>query len=469
MGLFQALESGKRALLSHQLALRTIGQNIANVNTPGYSRQRVRLSASQPLKTGLGLIGSGVQVQDVRQVRDLFLGEQLRKESKSLGRWQFREKIVSQMETMFNEPSETSLRTHLDEFFNSFSQLENAPESNTARNDIVAKAITLSNDFRQLSSQLIALRDSVDRDLGNRVGEVNRLSAEIADLNQQVARMELGGTRANDIRDRRDLLIDNLSALVDVNVVEDKNGAARVYIGSMVLVDGNQQYQIETKTETIQGKQKSSIVLKGTNVVIKNLDGEIRGLVETRDEVIPKYLAQLDELARSIATEVNAVHSTGYGLKSVGAISAPTGNNFFDPASVSAQTFAVDAGVLNDVSLIAASQSGEPGDSSNALALSKMRSQRLLGGGTKTFNDFYGSLVGGVGVDARQSKNFRSNFELIVQQISASKEAVQGVSLDEEMIDLISAQRAYDAAARVITTVDQAFDTVINNMGVVGR
>jgi flagellar hook-associated protein 1 len=469
MGLFQTLEAGKRALLSQQLALSTIGQNIANVNTPGYSRQRVKLTASQPLSTGLGLIGSGVQVQDVRQVRDLFLGAQLRQENKSLGRWQFREKIISQMETMFNEPSETSLRTHLDDLFNSFSQLENAPESNTARTDIIAKAVTLTNDFRQLSAQLNSLRDSVDRDLGNRVGEVNRLSAEIADLNQQVARMELGGNRANDIRDRRDLLIDQLSDLVDVNVIEDTNGAARVYIGSMALVDGNIQYEIATKTETIQGKQKSSIVLKGTDVVIKNLNGELRGLVETRDEVIPNYLNQLDELARTIATEVNKVHSAGFGLKSVGALSAPTGNNFFDPASVSAQTFAVDLGVLNDVSLIAASKSGEPGDASNALELSKMRSQRLLGGGAKTFNEFYGSLVGGVGVEARQAKNFRANFQLVVEQITASKESVQGVSLDEEMTNLIRAQHAYDAAARVITTVDQAFDTVINSMGIVGR
>ncbi len=469
MGLFQTLEAGKRALLSHQLTLSTIGQNIANVNTPGYSRQRVSLAASQPLKTGLGLIGTGVQVQDIRQVRDLFLGDQLRQENKSLGRWQFREKIVSQMETMFNEPGETSLRTHLDDLFNSFAQLENAPESNTARTDIVAKAVTLTNDFRQLSAQLNSLRDSVDRDLGNRVGEVNRLSSEIADLNQQVARMELGGNRANDIRDRRDLLIDKLSDLVDVNVVEDTNGAARVYIGSMALVDGNVQYEIATKTETINGRQKSSIVLKGTDVKIKNLNGEIKGLVETRDEVIPKYINQLDELARTIATEVNKVHSTGFGLKSAGAANAPTGNNFFDPASVSAQTFAVDIGVLNDVSLIAASQSGEPGDASNALALSRMRSTRLLGGGSRTFNEFYGAMVGGVGVETRQAKNFRANFQLVVEQITASKEAVQGVSLDEEMTNLIKAQHAYDAAARVITTVDQAFETVIKTMGIVGR
>jgi len=469
MGLFQTLESGKRALLSHQLSLTTIGQNIANVNTPGYSRQRVRLAASQPLKTGLGLIGSGVQVESVRQVRDMFLGAQLRQENKSLGKWRFKEKIVSQLETMFNEPGDTSLRTHMDDLFNSFSQLENAPESSTARNDVVAKAVTLTSDFHQLSNQLNALRDSVDRDLGNRVGEVNRLSREIAELNQQVARTELDGARANDVRDRRDLLIDQMSDLVDVNVVEDSNGAARVYIGSMAIVDGNQQYEIDTKTDTINGQQKSSIVLKGTDTVIKNLNGEIRGLVETRDEVIPKYLNQLDELARSLVSEVNKIHSAGYGIKAAGAVSAPTGNNFFDPATVNAQTIAVDSNVLNDVSLIAASKSGEIGDASNALDISKMRTLRLMSGGTRTFNEFYGSIVGGVGVEASQSKNFRKNFELVVQQITASKEAVQGVSLDEEMTNLIRAQHAYDAAARVITTADQAFDTVINNMGVVGR
>ncbi|MFQ5607703.1 MAG: flagellar basal body protein, partial [Candidatus Zixiibacteriota bacterium] len=154
--MFQSLETGKRALLTHQLSMSTIGQNISNVDTPGYSRQRAAKTATDPLRTAMGMLGTGVTISNVRQVRALFLGEQYRQESKSLGRWQFKEKILSRVETLFNEPGSESLRSHLDAFFNSFSQLANAPESITNRTDVVSKANTLVSDFHQLDAQLAA-------------------------------------------------------------------------------------------------------------------------------------------------------------------------------------------------------------------------------------------------------------------------------------------------------------------------
>ncbi|HSG99691.1 MAG TPA: flagellar hook-associated protein FlgK [candidate division Zixibacteria bacterium] len=469
MGLFQTLETGKRALLTHQLSLTTIGQNIANVDTPGYTRQRVDISASDPLKTTLGMIGTGVRVNDVSHVRDIFLGAQFRQESKKLGRWNYQEKILSQIEVMFNEPGDDTLRAHLEGFFNAWSQLANAPESTTSRNDIVAKAVTLTNDFGQLSEQLHALKDSVDSDLQVRVEEVNQLSAEIAALNREIVRHEVGGARANDLRDRRDLLIDQMSAYVDVNVIEENDGSARVMIGGMSVVDGHRQLKLETVVENTITGQRSSLVYAGSDVEVKNLNGELRGLVEMRDDVIPRYLAQLDELARTLAREVNNLHAPGYGLQTGGSVTSPTGELFFDVSSVSAQTIKVSERILNDVSLIAASASGEPGDASVALQMSQLRSLKTMAGGSLTFHEFYGSLVGGVGVEAKQAKQFKVNQELVVQQVDNAREQVQGVSLDEEMTHLIRAQHAYDAAARVITTIDQAFETVIHGMGIVGR
>lgn len=469
MGLFESLESGKRALLTHQLTLTTIGQNIANVDTPGYTRQKVYTSASMPLKTTLGMVGTGVQVNNVKHVRDLFLGDQLREESKFLGRWNYKEKILSQIEKMFNEPGDESLRSHMDAFFNSWSQLNNAPESVTSRNDVVARAVTVTNDFKQLSDQLNALKDSVDRDLSTRISDVNQLTAEIAQLNTEISRAELGASHANDLRDRRDLLIDNLSSLVDVNVVEDTDGSARVYIGAMAVVDRSRQYELDTVTENLSTGLKSSLVFKGTNLTIKNHNGELHGLIEMRDSTIPKYIQQLDELARSLANEVNSIHNVGYGMRFGGSTTPPTGTDFFDLGSLTADTIAVNAAVLNNVSLIAASASGEPGDGSVALQMSQLRSAKLMSSSTLTFNEFYGTLIGGVGVETKQARQFKSNQELVVQQIDNAREQVQGVSLDEEMTHLIRAQHAYEAAARIITTIDQAFDTVINQMGVVGR
>lgn len=469
MGLFQALETGKRAMQAHQLTLSTIGQNIANVDTPGYSRQRAEKTTTDALRTAMGMLGSGVTISRVRQVRDLFLGNQFRQENKSLGRWEFKEKILSQVETMFNEPGSESLRSHMDAFFNAFSQLANAPESVTNRNDVLSKARTLVSDFHQLDNQLKTLSNSLDRDLAIRIQEINQKGAEVALLNQQIARIEIDGTIANDLRDKRDLLIDDMSKIVDVNTFEDATGAVRVMIGSMAIVDRNVHYEIEAVARTVRGEIKNEIVFKGTNQVIKNLNGELRGLVELRDTTLPSLIRKLDDLAGTFAREFNAIHSTGFGLRSGAAVSAPTGNNFFRPTSTSAGTLEINLAVLNDVSLIAASQSGEPGDASNALLMSQLRDIKILSSGGQTVNEFYGALIGNVGVDTRDAQRFRGNFELVVQQITNARESVQGVSLDEEMTELIRAQRAYEAAARVITAADQALETVILSMGIVGR
>lgn len=469
MGLFQALETGKRAMQTHQLNMSTIAQNIANVDTPGYSRQRAEKTSTDPLRTALGMLGSGVTITLVRQVRDLFLGDQFRQENKSLGRWEFREKILSQVETMFNEPGSESLRSHMDAFFNAFSQLANGPESITNRNDVLSKAKTLVTDFHQLDSQLKALSNSIDRDLAIRIQEINQKGVEIAALNQQIVRTEIDGTIANDLRDKRDLLIDEMSKVVDINTLEEKTGAVRVMIGSMAIVDGKEHYEIEAVARTVRGALKNELVFKGTNQVIKNLNGELRGLVEMRDTTIPALISKLDDLASTFAREVNAIHVAGFGLRTGSQVTAPTGNNFFRTSSLSAGTLEIDLSVLDDVNLIAASQSGEPGDASNALLLSQLRDVKILSGGGQTLNEFYGALIGAVGVDTRDAQRFRGNFELVVQQISNSRESVQGVSLDEEMTELIRAQRAYEAAARVITAADQALETVILSMGIVGR
>ena len=468
MGLFQSLETGKRALLAHQMSLTTIGQNIANVDTPGYTRQRARLASTDPLNTSLGAIGTGVNVVDVRHTRDLFLSAQLRQEAKSLGQWSYREKILGQVETMFNEPSDEALRGHLDDFWNSWSQLANAPDSRTSRNDVLAKANILVNDFHQLSGQLNTLKASINDDLAVRVKEVNQYGAEIADLNRQITRVELDGSHANDLRDRRDLLIDRLSPLVDVNVTEDKTGA-RVYIGAVVIVDGANYYPIATDRKFVNGAFKSDVVLAGSKSPVKNANGELFGLLEARDKVIPTYLDRLDTLARTIAERVNSVHVTGYGLRPGGGGPAPTGTNFFMTSSVSAASIAIDGGVQNDPSLIAASQTGEPGDAAIALTISGLRSARVMSGGSLTFGESYASLVGDVGVDTRQASNYKDTSSLVSHQLENARQSVQGVSLDEEMTNLIRSQHAYDAAARIITTIDQAFTTVISGMGVVGR
>jgi flagellar hook-associated protein 1 FlgK len=464
-GLFQALEIGKRALLTHQFSLNTVGHNIANVNTPGYTRQRVEISASNPSYTTQGAVGTGIQVNDVIQIRDYFLGGQFRDATKAAGKWQYRQKTLSNIEGLFNEPNDDSLADQLNGLWDSFSELSTDATSVTARKNVVAQANLVVNSFNQLAQRLYDQREALNADINTKTLEVNRLTTEIGRLNGLIGRHEAGGSTANDLRDSRDQLIDELSVLVDVNTVEKPNGMNMVQIGSMILVDGADSFDVGTRRTTVDGRVTDEFVWEGTKVKLINNNGELAGLIDARDKTIPEYLDKLDEMARTLVEEVNAIHRNGYGLD------GSTGVNFFDPANVTAATIRLNSAIEGDgADRIAASGSATGiGDNSIALALSGLRSAQVAGNGTMSINDYYNSLVGKLGVETKEAISFSANYELMIQQVDNARQAVQGVSLDEEMTNMVKYQHAYEAAARIITAMDQALDTVISGMGIVGR
>jgi flagellar hook-associated protein 1 FlgK len=464
-GLMAGLEIGKRALLTHQMSLQTIGHNIANVNTPGYTRQRVGITASNPEESSNGPVGSGVQVSNVRHIRDLFLGKQYREAQKSLGEWTYKQKTFSQIESIFNEPQDNALGDHLNAFWNSWSELSTNPDSASNRNAVLATARQLINGFNQLSTSLSELREATDRDLKNLVDEVNRLTSEIAQLNQQIKAQELGDNQAMDLRDARDLLTDELANIVDVNVIDKENGSSVVAMGAMVLVDDSASFDIGVNAVHEDGVTTNLLVWKNTSVQLQNVTGQLAGLLKSRDVVIPQYQAQLDELARSVVQQVNSQHTAGYGLDGT------TGVAFFDPNYTKAGNMRLNRDIVTDINKIAATQSSEADvlDGNVALGIANLRSVTVMSKDTATMNDFYASLIGNLGVETRESTSFTGNYELLVQQIDNQRQAVQGVSLDEEMANLVKFQHAYDAAARVITVMDEALDTVISGMGMVGR
>jgi len=462
-GLFQILELGKRALMTQQTNLQTIGHNIANVNTPGYTRQRVLISPSFPETTTSGSLGTGVEVQDIVQIRDLFLGQQYREDSKSYGQWQYKEKIYSQIESLISEPNDNTLSDTLNDFWDSWSDLSTNSNSTSNRIAIVEQANLLVNSFHEASNQLESLRTSIDNDLVGFTKEINSMTDEIARLNHQIKTSELGGVSANDLRDSRDYLIDELSSYIDVNTIELENGEVRVYVGAMTLVDGADSLKIATAAKNIDGKVQNKLYWEGTSVELTNLNGQLKGMVESRDEIIPGYQEQLDVIARTLIEEVNAIHRDGYGLD------GSTGVNFFDTSDMTASGIKINQSVANDPSKIVASASGEEGDNTIALALHDLRNQELLEGNTATLNDYYNGMVGRLGVESQEANSFTANYELLINQIEQSRQSVQGVSIDEETTNLIKAQNAYAAAARVITAMDEALDLVINGMGIVGR
>jgi len=303
------------------------------------------------------------------------------------------------------------------------------------------------------------MRVSLDNEITSITEQINSMSAQLADLNQSISRSELGGDQANDLRDRRDQLVDQLSQLVDVSTQEQSNGSLTVYLDSMALVE-NHSYQTLTSQIQSDGRSASHTVRFGNlGIDLKNIGGKLEGMIETRDDVIMKKLQELDSMAVGIAKAVNEIHRGGKGSRGSSEV------NFFDPQTAGAADIALDQLVLQDVSYIAAGQNGEPGDNSNALQIASLRSAQKMRDNKATFGDFYNSLIGEIGIKTNEAENVEQNQQALVSQIENSKQAIGGVSLDEEMANMIQYQHAYEAAARVITTMDQALDTIINGMG----
>ncbi len=456
-GLFFGLEVGKRALLAQQLAMNTSGHNIANASTPGYSRQRVSLNATNPIVYAYGAMGTGVIVDNVTHVRDLFLGNQWRQDNSQLSYWSTANKSLSQIENYFNEPGDTGLNQLITDFWNSWENLSTNPSARTA---VVEKANVMVNAFHEHAAQLEDMRTNLDDDIRNRVEQINLLAEQIAGLNKEIARTELTGTMANDMRDRRDLLVDQLSNYADVKIYQRNNGAVAVHLGSMALVDGASHMSLATKTVSDGSRTITKTIWQGTDFEVKFEGGELYALQQLRDKVVPQFQKDLDQLAATIATQVNAIHVAGYDEY------ANPGVNFFDPNGTTASSMAINPDLIDDAGLVAASLSGEPGDTRNAQAISELRYARVMSSGSLTINEFYAGFVANVGIRSKESEDLAANYTLLTTQLENAKQSIQGVSIDEEMTNMIKNQRAYEAAARVITFVDSALETVISGMGI---
>ena len=464
-GILSGFEIGKRGLLSQQFALNVTGHNIANVNTPGFSRQRAVLRTTTPYNTIQGSLGTGVDVAGVERYRDLFFDTQYRQESQNLGQWSSLHRGLRSLEgTVFvDEPSDNGLNALMSNFWNAWQNLTNDPESATNREDVRSKSSVLIDAFHQKYKFLKDLEQSTNDEITQKMVEVNSLAIQIANLNQQVSYAELSGGKANDLRDRRDLLIDQLSEIVDVNVVERNTGAVTVYVGAMALVERDTVNSLDTEKEYADGVMKSTVVWKGTSSVVRFNNGELAGLCKFRDEVIPEYVDALNQMAETLVTQVNTVHRQGYALDGT-----TTGIDFFDPNGVTAQDIALSSDI-SDISngvnnIAAASSGGARGDSSNALAIAQLRNSLLMNGNSATIGDFYSSMIGVLGSRTKETEDIKDSQELLLTQIENNRQSVEGVSLDEEMANMIRFQHAYEAAARVISTMDEIMTTLIDSV-----
>jgi flagellar hook-associated protein 1 FlgK len=461
-GAFFGLDLALRALHAQQLGLDVTNHNVANANTRGFSRQEVVLQTTDPYTLpGLnraqiaGQLGTGVVGIGIKRARDVFADVQYRAELGGQQRAQAQSDALDEVESVLNEPSTTGLSSLLNKFFGAWQDVVNDPNDVATRSALVEQASALAASFNRAAQQLGTIQTNLNSKVQMDADQINQISDQLATLNRQIVQVEVLGQRANDFRDRRDLLLDQLSEIVPVVAVEQTDGSMTVTLGGHALVTG-QTVDPVTTTATGPGGM-ADVRFTSDNAVANVTGGELRGLMDARDTNVPGYLAQLNTMATNLMNAVNGLHSAGYGLDGVRGRAFFTGTN--------ASNIAVNATIVADPRQVAAANAaGQTGNSANALAIAQLRQTM-----NPTPESAYNAIISTLGVDAQAAKGVLANQTILVQMLERRRETVSGVSLDEESVQVIRFQRAYEAAARLITANDQMLDKLINSTGVVGR
>lgn len=626
---FFGLEIARSALQAQQRALDVTGHNIANANTKGYTRQEAVLTTSNPYTVPAlnrpstpGQVGTGVQVDQIRRLRDQFIDAQVRTENKSLGYWEAKSDALQKVEVILTEPSDSSLRSVMDQFWESWQELSKNPESLAARSVVQQRGVAVAETFNHIDKSYRELQQDLNDNLKVKVREINSIANQIAEINLQILPIEAQGDNANDLRDKRDNLLDELSKIVDIRTYENGHGQVNVTIGGREIVSGRQVTPL-VALENPANNGFVDIVWSDDRRPASFTSGEIQGILESRGYtdpntgefkgMIPELRNDLNLMAKTLVDEINKVHKGGYDLN------GNQGNSFFKPfeegvfpaSGISfAQAMQVDEGILQSVNAIAAGNSAQKGDGGNALALAQVKhkpfmdltkgqsnlisvwqtrqsyatqadgktkvdyalSTSIFGVGglfqttdlgpnayfeikqgdktlkidltdaggaanlpagvntvselldyinteaaaagmnltasletvsgknylqikatdtgidnniivsefnfkgaatfgwgnantTGTIDDFYRAQLGKLGVDSQEASRMVDNQQLLVDQLDNKRMSFSGVSLDEEMTNMVRFQHGYNAAARVVTVMDEMLDKIINGMG----
>ncbi len=454
IGPSQLLNIGRKALFAHQYAISVTSHNVANVNTPGYSRQRAIFESTSPLRVPEGFLGTGVDVSRIERIRDHLIDLQVRDQISQVGEWEKGDAILKQIESLINEPSDSGLSNAITDFFNAWQDVANDPEESGPRTVLVEKATILSNTFHRQKDHLQSLVGELNNEVDGIVTQINSYSGQIAKLNEKIVALECTGQPVNDLRDKRDALVNEIAKFVDVQTSENGDGSLTVYANYKVVVDRITTIELTTEYSSRHGMKFNDISYQGKQFVPAS--GQLKGTFMVRDGEIPEYLDDLDNLAASIVNEINTLHSSGYALD------GSSGRSFFQGNS--SGNISVRGEITNDVSLVAASDSGSSGDGFLALQIAELADKLTMSAGSNefTFSDFYGSLVSKVGSSSEFSAEMMESENLLFTQLENYQQSISGVSLDEEMVNMIDYQHAFEAAAKVIQTADEIFGTIIS-------
>jgi flagellar hook-associated protein 1 FlgK len=457
MGLTQILSTALDGLNAASYGLTSTGQNITNVNTPGYARRTVELETR-----GQGL--NGVNIAGLRRVTDTVVE---RRQYQAIGLSSAaseRDSQLAGLEAMFDDVSGSGLSDALSAFYGSFSALASNPSDPTARANVLSRADALSSRVSDTADGIALARAELLTKAQQTTAEVNRRAQQIAELNQQIVAARAQGQDTSNLEDQRSKVLLDLAPLVDTTVLTQSNGAIMVQASGATLVDDVSARTLAVDLSTGGDLRFTSQTVGGapTDVTRYLTGGKLAGIKEARDVDLAQVATELDSLAYGIQTTVNAQHAAGFGLDGVG------GRMMFAVTATSqgaARAMAVSSDVAGNPSAIAAASSATslPGGSDNAVLLSRLAVQPAVG--SRSAAQAYGDLVGDVGARKASAADDVTLRESVATQMTAMREAASGVSLDEEMIALSKYQRAYEASTKVITTIDQLLEELLARLG----
>lgn len=556
---FLGLGIAYSGLTANQRSLQVTSHNISNANTEGYSRQRMDTHAYSPdvLPGDLGTLGNGVEVEAVKQIRDEFLDYKYRGENAKYGEWDARSSVLKEVESIINEPSDSSISEVLDDYFESVHELNKNPENLTTRTLVRQRAIAVTKQVNQMSEKLKEMQSDLNFEFNSAVNDLNNKAEQIVELNKVIYETELEGGKANDIRDQRNVLLDEMSELADIDYYEDDNNRFHISLDGTKMVSHFNSTKLELTPRDERLNEDDAVDLTEvqweTGQSYTPTSGKLKGLYESRDNIegdakgIPYYVERINNFINTFAEESNRIHSEGFGIdsdKTTGTFmftindltterykeylrdyglnnetgqfgngeagidvtnqvlndtSGLTGDDLqekiienknkiignnpqykgkaikkvdndylvVDKMKASQVSIAKD---LEDLNLIAASSTkdGVPGDGKNALDLTQIRNnQKLYDWGSP--EDYVKSLISNLGVDGQEANRVTENQEVLVDELQSKRLSIQGVSLDEEMTNMIKYQKAYSASARMINVMDEMLDLIVNRLGVGGR
>ncbi|WP_040978809.1 flagellar hook-associated protein FlgK [Oceanobacillus jeddahense] len=492
MSTFRGLEMSRQALSTQQSALYTTGHNISNANTPGYSRQRVNMQAMNAYPSpGMnspqlpGQLGTGVEAGSVQRIRNQFLDTQFRSENASVGYWAQRTEALSRMENLLNEPSDSGIESAISDFWSALKGAATNPEQNGERAVILSRGEALADTFNHLSSSMNTIRSDLQTETENTIDQANSMIENLRDINSQIKKLETHGYSANDLYDKRDNILDDLSEIVNIDVTYNKDhipdgkqgdGVATVNIiieeGEPVnIVNGvtGDIAKIEKPTYTDPDEYNGMKFFESISVGdvdITSSKGTLQSYVHASGYVedgeikgdFPEVLEKLDNMAYAIVSSFNELHQDG-----------DSGLPFFEELSGAPGAAGKMAVALKDHSDVNVSKDGNAGngDLADDLAAIFTSVNDELDG--VSVNGYLESLIGEVGVNASHANTMLESTATLQHQVNNQRQSISAVSLDEEMTNMIKFQHAYNAAARGMTAMDELIDTVINRMGLVGR